>query len=81
MTGAWDDKGCKLSFIVAIWIGATDEEELLLVVDEVEHSEDILEVVTVLDADDVIPDGDIAKELEAIVVTEVIGSFFTISEL
>ena len=81
MTGAWDDKGCKLSFIVAIWIGATDEEELLLVVDEVEHSEDILEVVTVLDAVDVIPDGDIAKELEAIVVTEVIGSFFTISEL
>ena len=82
MTGAWDDNGCKLSFIVAIWIGATDEEGVLLVVDEVEHSEDILEVVTVLDAVDVvIPDGDIAKELEAIVVTEVIGSFFTISEL
>ena len=78
MTGACDDKGCKLSFIVAIWIGATEEEE-----EEVDaHSEDILEVVTVLDAVDVvIPDGDIAKELEAIVVTEVIGSFFTISEL
>lgn len=76
MTGACDDKGCKLSFIVAIWIGATEEEE------EVDaHSEDILEVVTVLDAVDVIPDGDISKELEAIVVTEVIGSFFTISEL
>lgn len=77
MTGACDDKGCKLSFIVAIWIGATEEEE-----EEVDaHSEDILEVVTVLDAVDVIPDGDISKELEAIVVTEVIGSFFTISEL
>ena len=61
MTGAWDDKGCKLSFIVAIWIGATDEDEVLIVVDEVEHSEDILEVVTVLDAVDVIPDGDIAS--------------------
>lgn len=82
MTGACDDKGCKLSFIVAIWIGATEEEEEVLLVDEVDaHSEDILEVVTVLDAVDVIPDGDIAKELEAIVVTEVIGSFFTISEL
>ena len=66
MTGAWDDKGCKLSFIVATWIGATDDdddvEEVL-----VEHSEDILEVVVVLDVVDVPDDdGDIAEEFEAV---------------
>ena len=61
MTGAWDDKGCKLSFIVATWIGATDDD------DEEEHSEEILEVVVVLDVVDVPDDGgDIAEEFEAV---------------
>ena len=65
MTGAWDDKGCKLSFIVATWIGATDDDVVEVLV---EHSEETLEVVVVLDVVDDVPDddGDIAEEFEAV---------------